>query len=250
MGAPRVSKQVVTMMKYVGAAVSFLIFACCLVSMIVTADLGFWVINKDFNGMTVKIAFGFSGYAHKMEGNGVDTSDDKFIFDVDTDGMTDEAKTCITASSACFCLNIVAMICMLVAKAGYLGPPMAGGMVPVGAGGFGGLLVVICTIVEATACKDDMMTFNGEKLKLGLHFILMLIASVLSLANCGLAAMVMQELAGEACVEAKTEDVEIGAPGAATPTPVGDECTQEAPEGGVYMKNGLWYDKDDNPIQQ
>merc|ERR1719164_298524 len=159
--------------------------------MITTVKMGFWTIDKDISGASYLLAVSYSGVHIDFNGDKLA----KFIFDVETDGDspdvpgTDEVKTCVDASKAGFCLMIVGMIFFVVAIAGYVGPPMAGGMVPLGAGAAGGLFVVLCLILEATACKDDMLgdvyhTGLG-KFKLGIHFFLMLVAAVLSMVNCG-----------------------------------------------------------------
>jgi len=236
------------MMKYAGAGVSFLILILMIVSMITTEKMGFWILDKDF----LKASIGFSGTA--MDFNGDKSS--KFVFDIDEpDNASDDMKTCLSATKAAFVLMIVGMIFFVIAIAGYVGPPMAGGMVPLGGGAAGGVLVVLNLILMATACKDDTLFGDAAKMELGIQFYLMVVAAVLSMVNCGLGFMAMGEIAcesgegGGGVVQAKVEETEM--PGAAAPASAeGDGCNDEAPEGGVYMKNGVWYDKDDNPIQQ
>merc|ERR1712086_431644 len=194
----------------------------------------------------------------------------KFIFDSDVvggDSASDDVKTCANCLGAGWVFAVLACIvysmnmCINVMDNMSTDGGMGGGMGPLCTSFTGGLFVVLALLLGATGCSKDMYG-PTVTLDLGLSFIFMIIAAVLSLVDCAVGYLAMGETQAAAAgpeggsVHAKTDDgvsMEEGAaaaPGAVLAAPAAEEDAGPAPEGGVYMKNGMWYDQDDRPIQQ
>jgi len=225
-------------MKYVGAGLTGVALLLVCIGMALESS---WYGDVTISSIEMSLRFGVTKQVVKQGDNEKSTT---FLTDsCDQNNNSDNMKKCCTSAKAGFAMDIIGIFFNFILVLSFVLPQLeniAGRKLPLILSVLAFIFYLISWALAYGACKDAMKDIsdqiNGLSIDLSITFYMILVADILVLFALGPAFMFSKEAPQASAADEPAVVVEAE-------NPVADQ-----PEGAVYMKNGTWMDKDDNPV--